>query len=260
MAIETVGLLSPGDMGHAVGRVLREHGMDVVTCLDGRSERTRALSASAGIRDVPDLDEMVDESDLVLSILVPAEAVGVCESVAAAGRRVGTDVVFADCSATSPQTATRMEVIMREAGGRYVDGSIIGGPPGPGVAPRFYVSGPYAGIMSELDGKGIDVRPLGDAVGRASGIKMCYAAVTKGTSALSIAQLAVAEALGLSRSWQPSCGRARLIPMGEWRRRSRRSHRRPSGGSARWRRSPRPSPASVCRPASTRARPRSTAS
>ena len=84
MSIAAVGLLSPGDMGHAVGRALREHGLDVLTCLDGRSDRTRALSAAAGLRDVPTLDDLVASSDLVLSILVPAEAMGVCRSVAGA--------------------------------------------------------------------------------------------------------------------------------------------------------------------------------
>ena len=59
MSIAAVGLLSPGDMGHAVGRALREHGLDVLTCLDGRSDRTRALAAAADLRDVPTLDDLV---------------------------------------------------------------------------------------------------------------------------------------------------------------------------------------------------------
>ena len=37
---------SPGDMGHAVGRRLREHELRVITCLTGRSGRTRALADS----------------------------------------------------------------------------------------------------------------------------------------------------------------------------------------------------------------------
>lgn len=41
MNLHTVGLLSPGDMGHAVGRMLVEHGLRVLTCLEGRSARTR---------------------------------------------------------------------------------------------------------------------------------------------------------------------------------------------------------------------------
>ena len=198
MSIAAVGLLSPGDMGHAVGGALREHGLDVLTCLDGRSDRTRALSAAAGLRDVPSLDDLVTDSDLVLSILVPAEAMGVCRSVAGAVGRTGKSIVFADCNAVSPRTSAAMDKAIREAGGRYVDGSIIGGPPRAGYSPRLYVSGPEASIVFELDGKGIDVRDLGEEVGRASAIKMCYAAATKGTSALWLAQLAAAEALGLT--------------------------------------------------------------
>ena len=33
MTVPMVGILSPGDMGHAVGRVLVENGVKVVTCL-----------------------------------------------------------------------------------------------------------------------------------------------------------------------------------------------------------------------------------
>ena len=47
MDSKPVGLLSPGDMGHVVGRVLIENGMPVVTCLAGRSARTRKLAEIA---------------------------------------------------------------------------------------------------------------------------------------------------------------------------------------------------------------------
>ena len=112
--------------------------------------------------------------------------------------RTGKGIVFADCNAVSPRTSAAMDKAIREAGGRYVDGSIIGGPPRAGYSPRLYVSGPEASILSELDGKGVDVRDLGEEIGRASAIKMCYASVTKGTSALQLAQIAAAEALGLT--------------------------------------------------------------
>jgi 3-hydroxyisobutyrate dehydrogenase-like beta-hydroxyacid dehydrogenase len=185
-------------MGHAVGRALGEGGLDVITCLQGRSERTRELAAKGNIRDVPTLEELVTQTDLVLSILVPAEALSVAGRVADALQATGAATPFADCNATSPQTALAMEEVIAGSGGSFIDASIIGGPPGRGSAPRFYVSGPDSGLMSQLDGKGIDVRPLGETVGRASGIKMCYAALTKGTSALYTALLTAAEALDLS--------------------------------------------------------------
>ena len=91
-----------------------------------------------------------------------------------------------------------MREIVETAGGRFIDASIIGGPPSPREAPRFYASGPHAGLLEELDGRGIVVQVIDDTVGRASGIKMCYAALTKGTSALQLTLLAAAEAMQLT--------------------------------------------------------------
>ena len=45
---------------------------------------------------------------------------------------------------------------------------------------------------------GLDVRPVGQEIGQASGIKMCYAAMTKGSSALYAQLLLAAELMGLS--------------------------------------------------------------
>ena len=197
MGIETIAILSPGDMGHGVGKALVEHGYEVITCLAGRSRRTRDLAATAGFRDVPSLEDMVLQADLVMSILVPDQAVGVAREVAEAMRAAGTSRPFADCNAVSPGSASEMASIISAAGGDYIDGGIIGGSPARGAVPRIYTSGPRADLMDELDGKGIAVKNLGPGIGRASGIKMCYASMTKGTNALRVAMLTAAQSLGL---------------------------------------------------------------
>ena len=185
-------------MGHAVGRALSEHGFDILTFLEERSERTRALAQDAGFRTSASLNELIVESDLVLSILVPAHAETVAKEIAQALEETGEPTLIADCNAISPMRSEYIGRIVESAGGRYIDASIIGHPPGRDVPPRFYVSGSYADPMLELDGKGIAVKNLGNDIGRASGIKMCYAALTKGTSTLQVALLTVAESLGLS--------------------------------------------------------------
>ena len=197
MGLETIAILSPGDMGHGVGKVLVEHGYDVITCLAGRSQRTRDLAAAGGFRDVPSLEDMTLQADLIMSILVPAQAVGVARLVADAMRAAGASRPFADCNAVSPKSTSIMESIISAAGGDYIDGGIIGGSPARGAAPRIYTSGPSAGLMDELDEKGIIVKNLGASIGRASGIKMCYASMTKGTNALRVAMLTTADSLGL---------------------------------------------------------------
>ena len=195
--MNTVAILSPGDMGHAVGQLLREHELRVVTCLAGRSARTKALSEKAGIVDLSSLEELVSQSDVILSITVSEAAPHVCRMVADAMRATGGKPLFGECNAVAPQLARRLEPVITGAGGRFVDASIIGGPPRNGSSPRFYASGPNAAEFEGLRDFGLDVRNIGPEIGKASGIKMCYAAMTKGSSALYTQLLVAAEAMGL---------------------------------------------------------------
>ena len=121
MAINTVAILSPGDMGHAIGQLLREHELRVVTCLTGRSGRTRALAEKAGIEDLPDFNEMVQNSDVILSITVSEAAPQLCQEVADAINTTGaTDVLFAECNAIAPQVTRKLEPVIGDAGARFV--------------------------------------------------------------------------------------------------------------------------------------------
>src|SRR5438067_7404767 len=103
MEIGTVAVMTPGEMGHAIGRALRAGGLRVITCLRGRSARTTALAAAAGIVDVADEAVLVREADLLLAILVPAQARAQAERLAAV-RATGVDLLYADCNAIAPQT------------------------------------------------------------------------------------------------------------------------------------------------------------
>lgn len=198
MEISSVAILSPGDMGHAVGRRLREHELDVITCLEGRSERTRSLAEQAGITDVATMEELVERADLVMSMTVSAAVPELCRQVAAAITATGSDVLFAECNAVSPQLVRELEPVIADAGGRFVDASIIGGPPRAGYSPHFYASGEHAQDFAALNDFGLTVLTLDGAVGQASGIKMCYAAMTKGSWALYTELLMAAELMGLT--------------------------------------------------------------
>ncbi|MQF95665.1 MAG: NAD(P)-dependent oxidoreductase [SAR202 cluster bacterium] len=198
MSIETLAILSPGDMGHAIGCLLRENELRVLTCLTGRSSRTRELSESAGIIDVPDMNDLVEQSDVVMSVTVSEAVSGLCKEIADAVKATGTDLLFAECNAIAPALSREMEGVLNASGARYVDASIIGGPPRNGSSPRVYASGDNVAEFEQLRDFGLDVRNLGPELGRASGIKMCYAAMTKGTTALHAELLIAAEKLGLT--------------------------------------------------------------
>ena len=198
--MNTVGILSPGDMGHTVGQRLREHGLRVIAYLSDRSERTRQLAAKAGIEEVSSYEALVKEADIVLSILVPAQAGAAARAVAEALNKTGAELLFADCNAIAPQTTCRIGKVVEDAGGRFVDASIIGPPPRREGTTRFYASGTHAEQLARLNEYGLDVPVVSARIGDASAVKMCYAGLTKGLTALCTELLVAAEALGVRRA------------------------------------------------------------
>jgi 3-hydroxyisobutyrate dehydrogenase-like beta-hydroxyacid dehydrogenase len=196
----TVGILSPGDMGSAIGEKLAQHGVRVLVALDGRSERTKSLAAAAGLEDVGSVEQMVSQATHVLSVMVPSEATGAAEQVARALRTTGASLVYADLNAVSPGTTQRIGQIVEAAGARFVDGGIVGGPPRGSVNPRIYASGVHAAELAVLAEHGLIVPVIGDKIGQASGLKMCYAALTKGFQALGTELLVTARLLGLDET------------------------------------------------------------
>jgi 3-hydroxyisobutyrate dehydrogenase-like beta-hydroxyacid dehydrogenase len=186
-------------MGHAIGQLLKENELRVLTCLMGRSNRTKQLSEQAGITDVPNMNDLVEQSDVLMSVTVSEAVPGLCREIADAVKATGTDLLFAECNAIAPELSKDMEGVLKAGGARYVDASIIGGPPRNGSSPRVYASGDNASEFEQLRDFGLDVRNLGPQLGRASGIKMCYAAMTKGTTALHTELLIAAEKMGLTK-------------------------------------------------------------
>jgi len=149
--------------------------------------------------DVGDDATLVRGADLLLSVLVPAQAHAFAERMAVAMRATHSTPLFADCNAISTRTALSIERLLREVGAEVVDVGIIGAPPRAGRAEtRLYASGPGAERLAVLGEYGLDVRIIGPQVGQASGLKMCYASLTKGLTALATQALTSAAALGLS--------------------------------------------------------------
>ncbi len=196
--IKKVGIVSPGDMGHVVGQVLIANGLEVAACLDKRSQRTKQLARKVGIVDLPSYNDLVQEADLILSILVPAQAVNAAEKVAKAIERTQTEILYVDCNAVAPNTVKKIDQTITSSGGSFLDASIIGPPPRRDGSTRFYASGSSVELFCILNQYGLDIRPLGSKIGSASAIKMCYASLTKGLTALCAELLTAAEILGVS--------------------------------------------------------------
>jgi 3-hydroxyisobutyrate dehydrogenase-like beta-hydroxyacid dehydrogenase len=184
-------------MGAAVGRRLSDNGVEVVTALESRGAESQARAAAAAMRPVS--TQQLADSDFILSIVPPAAALEFAQAMAASLRSAPRKPVFVDCNAVSPDTAQRIAALIEPTGAPFVDAGIIGPPPGTGgLDPSIYASGPVAHKLSALGERGLDIRVLDGPIGAASALKMCYAGIQKGITALATAMTLAAARVGAS--------------------------------------------------------------
>ena len=199
MTFKTIGVMSAGSMGQAVAQQLKRNGFTVYTALDGRSERSRALAAEAGIADLGRLDRLAAQCDVILSIMNPGAALGFAQDLAQAIERAGTQPLVVDCNAIAPTTMQAVDAAVSAAGARCLDAGMFSPPPRSGVHGRLFVSGPGAEVLHALATPDMSVRVLSERIGDASALKMLDAIIAKGVTALVLQMLIAAERLGVAK-------------------------------------------------------------
>lgn len=188
----TIAIIAQGAMGAGIAKRLTSQGARVLTCLDGRSAASAARAAAAGMEAVA--PEAIAQADMLLSVLPPSEALALAERYAPL---LHARIVYADCNAISPALGARIGAVLAPSGCAYVDAGIIGGPPREdGYTPKIYVSGPHAARVAALEAHGLKVPVLDGPIGAASALKMSYAGITKGLTAIGSAMFLAADRAG----------------------------------------------------------------
>jgi L-threonate 2-dehydrogenase len=196
-----IGIIAQGTMGSGVGRRLRESGAEVRTLLSGRSPASAERARAAGMIGAADERTLLEGTDFFLSILPPGEAEPLARRLAPTLAALDRKPVYLDCNAVSPQTAIRIGEVIAPTGAHFVDAGIIGGPPRPGYqGPSIYASGEHVREALPLRDWGINLRAIDGPIGAASAVKMSYAGITKGTTAIAAAMLLGAARFGCAEA------------------------------------------------------------
>jgi 3-hydroxyisobutyrate dehydrogenase-like beta-hydroxyacid dehydrogenase len=194
MSNRSIAILHPGEMGISIAASAKNSGCTVYWMSEGRSDATRQRAATFGLHEARTLDELFAHCDLIVSVCPPHAAEAVAREIVRAGFRG----LFVDANAIAPDRTIEIADMMTRAGARFVDGGIIGLPAWQPHATCLYLSGPYADDVTPCFSAGpLDTKVLGAEIGKASALKMCYAANTKGGVALLAATLAAADGLGV---------------------------------------------------------------
>ena len=185
-------------MGFHWAKLLKGHGVEVLTYDKDRGEVSRKRGENAGVKSVGSLTDLVRQSDLIVSIVVPSAAIDVAKKVAEAVKTAGRkNLIFLDANAISPMTAEEIAKNLQPAGVSFVDGCIIGSAARMGKGTIVYVSGPEANHLQILEKFNIPVKVLGASTSQASAFKVVYAGLTKGLQGLFCELLMGARRFGL---------------------------------------------------------------
>lgn len=182
------------------------------------SEATQKRARESNVELISSDLELCDQADYILSIAPQRDTQAIADRVIAAAtdpafEKRSNPLYFLDLNAVSPRTAREaydhFAVAAPEI--KVIDGGIVGGPPklkvdGSWYCPGFVVSGPHR--LHELLPSGehlaqvLHVTHINDNIGSASGLKMCYAAIHKGFTALATQSLTTAHNLGIMSELQ----------------------------------------------------------
>jgi 3-hydroxyisobutyrate dehydrogenase-like beta-hydroxyacid dehydrogenase len=206
MSKQNIGVIHPGMMGICVAATIQNSGHEVYWASEGRGPQSRERAEKFNLSDAGSLATLSETCSVIISVCPPHAAEDVAEQVLAHS----FEGVYLDVNAISPQRTIRIEQLMHRAGVDFVDGGIIGFPVWQRGKTWLYLSGEKATeAASFCSGGPLEISVVGDKIGKASALKMCYAAYTKGTTALLCGILATAQVLGVreeletqwSRDW-----------------------------------------------------------
>ena len=188
---QRIGILHPGQMGEYIAAMLLQGGNEVFWVSAGRSEKSRKRAETRGLKDLKTLTELCKKCSVIISVCPPAYARQVAKSVLDSS----FSGIYLDANAISPAHSREIGTMLEEAEVNYVDGGIIGNPSWKKGRTSLYLSGNRASeVAACFPNSNLEVYDLGNEIGKASAMKMCYAAYTKGSTALLSSILALSEA------------------------------------------------------------------
>ncbi|KAL6804745.1 6-phosphogluconate dehydrogenase [Trichoderma sp. SZMC 28013] len=210
-----VGILSLGDMGAGIARLLIAHGFPVSTNCQGRSEDTIERARNAGVELLSSDLELVQQCNVIFSVVPPRDAEATAQRIidASSGGSRKETLYYVDLNAVAPSTCKSIVALFDKARVpvKFIDACILGGPPSlkkPSQEgeeavwdqPSIPISGPHS-LTSLPDGEKLasvlQLRSISEEIGAASGLKMCFASITKGFTALVTQSFTTAHRLGV---------------------------------------------------------------
>lgn len=197
---QQVGLIGFGEAGSTFA--LAGDWAEAATVFDAKTndpaDRAAMLAsyAAAGVRGAANLPNMLSAVHIVVSLVTADQALVVARQ---ASQAIAPGALYCDMNSVAPQTKQAAAEAIEAAGAHYVDVAVMAPVDPARLNVPLLLSGPQAQVARDLlAALGFaNMRVVGDAVGRASAIKMIRSVMVKGLEALTAECVLAASAAGV---------------------------------------------------------------
>lgn len=198
-----LGILHPGEMGISLAAAALQNCPLVFWCSEGRSAATRKRAGQYGLTEIATLAEFCRSCDIIIGVCPPHAAHDQALAIAVHGFAG----IYVEANAVAPRKVQAIAAHLAAAGIQCIDGGIIGLPAWQADSTWLYLAGFGTEKVTRCFAKGfLQTRVLGETIGQASALKMCFAAWNKGNTALLATILGAAEHQGvraaLEQQWE----------------------------------------------------------
>ncbi|MDP2835942.1 MAG: DUF1932 domain-containing protein [Methanobacteriaceae archaeon] len=185
-----IGFLGFGEVSSILSEGLLDNGVNVFTCLQGRSSTTKNKALEMGVTICPSYRKLAEKSEILISAVTPSTAVEVARDIGKYSRGI-----YVDINNISP--ATVREALGQVENKKTVDAAIIGSVKRNGSNVQIIACGDSAQDFAFLNDYGLNIKIMGTEIGNCSQIKMLRSSYTKGVSALLWETISAAYKMGI---------------------------------------------------------------
>jgi 3-hydroxyisobutyrate dehydrogenase-like beta-hydroxyacid dehydrogenase len=197
MDINKIGIIGCGEAGTAFAEPLSAHDSVALSVFDVRfiantsSQLLDNRALEQNISIVDDLESLVADNDLILSVVTSEASMSVVE---AALPYIKGGKIYVDMNSVSAKTKIRMGELIEDKGGAFIEAAILGAISAYGFKSPVLVCGKRAQEFALFfNDFGFDIRYLSEELGKASNMKMLRSVFSKGVESLLIEMMMAAK-------------------------------------------------------------------
>ena len=214
-AFRKIGLIGFGEVGQTLAEDLAKTGAQLsafdILFADPDSAPSKAI-AQTSVRTGVDAKDAIRDAELVISAVTAASDVDASRAAAAG---IAKGAFFLDLNSVSPGMKRECQMIIEDAGGRYVEAAVMTPIEGKRIASPMLLGGAHSEeFLAQAAPLGFSAEVFSLDVGQASAAKMCRSVIIKGVEALVSESMLAARGYGVEKTVLASL--SDLLPNPDW--------------------------------------------